>query len=163
MAEYDINQGIESSLMVARNAIKYDANVEMDLGDVPVIQGNGGQINQVILNICVNAAQAIKGQQREDPGTIILKTFGAGDYVVCTIQDNGPGIAPEHLSKVFDPFYTTKPVGLGTGLGLSVSHDIIVNKHKGQLLVDTEIGKGTTFTLKLPLQHSSAAVEPAIL
>ncbi len=163
VSEYDMNQGIESSLMVARNAIKYDADVELDLGSVPVIQGNGGQINQVILNICVNAAQAIKGQEREDRGTIKLRTFVDGDFVVCEIKDDGPGIAPEHLKKVFDPFYTTKPVGVGTGLGLSVSHDIIVNKHKGQLLVATEMGQGTTFTIKLPLQNDVAPVESILV
>jgi len=159
-SEYDMNQGIESSLMVARNAIKYDADVELDLGDVPIVQAHGGQINQVILNICVNAAQAIKQQTGEGRGTITIKTYTESGYAICVIQDNGPGIAPEHLKNIFNPFYTTKPVGMGTGLGLSVSHDIVVNKHKGQLLVATEMGQGTTFTIKLPLEavHSNAIV-----
>ncbi len=161
--DYDMNQGIESSLLVARNAIKYDADVELDLGPLPLIKGNGGQINQVILNICVNAAQAIKGQDRDDRGTITLKTYEADGFAICEIQDNGPGIAPEHLKRIFDPFYTTKPVGVGTGLGLSVSYDIIVNKHKGQLLVATEMGKGTTFTIKLPLQVETAQPESILV
>ena len=156
LSEYDMNQGIESSLMVARNAIKYDADVVLDLGDVPIIQGNGGQINQVILNICVNAAQAIQSQNRNDRGTIKLKTYLDNHYVVCEIKDDGPGIAPEHLRNIFDPFFTTKPVGKGTGLGLSVSYDIITNKHNGQLLVQTEVGEGTTFMIKLPLEQPAS-------
>jgi len=153
--EYDLNSGINSTLLVARNEIKYDADLKTDLAELPYISCHAGQINQVFLNIIVNAAQAIKSQKREDKGTITVKTYSTETDVVCEINDDGPGIAPEKLSKIFDPFFTTKPAGKGTGLGLSVSHDIIVNKHKGQLLVDSTVGEGTTFTIKLPIKTSN--------
>ncbi len=149
--EYSFNKGIESTLVVARNAIKYDATIKTEFSDVPGIFCNPGQINQVLLNILVNAAQAIKSQERDDEGTITIKTYASDDGVVCEICDDGPGIAPDNLSKVFDPFFTTKPTGKGTGLGLSVSYDIIVNKHGGELLADSTVGEGTKFTIKLPI------------
>ena len=148
--EYDINPGIEATLVVARNEIKYDADIKTDLSELPHIYCNAGQVNQVFLNIFINASQAIKSREGGDKGTITVKTYATDEKVVCEIADNGCGIAPENLSKVFDPFFTTKPVGKGTGLGLSVSYDIIVNKHKGELLADSTVGKGTTFTIKLP-------------
>lgn len=153
VAEYDLNAGIQATLVVARNEIKYDADLITELsGDLPWVGCHSGQINQVILNILVNAAHAIKSQQREDKGTIAIRTFQIDDEVVCEISDNGPGIPADVLSKIFDPFFTTKPPGKGTGLGLSVSYDIIVNKHKGALLVDSTVGEGTTFTIKLPIR-----------
>ncbi|MBW7992882.1 MAG: hypothetical protein FVQ84_23110 [Planctomycetes bacterium] len=150
--KYNINKGIEATLIVAKNEIKYDADVKTDFSEVPPIFCHSGQINQVFLNLLVNAAQAIKGQERDGNGTITIKTYTSDDNeVVCEISDDGPGIAPETLSKIFDPFFTTKPPGKGTGLGLSVSHDIIVNKHKGKLFVDSTVGEGTKFTIKLPI------------
>jgi PAS domain S-box-containing protein len=149
--EYDLNKGIEATLVVARNEIKYDAEVETELSEVPLIFCHSGQINQVLLNILVNAAQAIRSQGREDRGTITIRTYASDGEVVCEIADDGPGIAPEHLSKVFDPFFTTKPPGKGTGLGLSVSYDIIVHKHNGTLLVESTVGQGAKFTIRLPL------------
>jgi two-component system NtrC family sensor kinase len=158
-AEYDLNQGIQATLNVARNEVKYDADVKTELSPLPEMYCNSGQINQVILNILLNAAQAIKSQERDDRGTIFIRTYATASHTVCDISDDGPGIAPEILHKIFDPFFTTKPVGKGTGLGLSVSYDIVVNKHKGQLLVDSTVGKGTTFSIRLPLaaQPSEAA------
>jgi two-component system, NtrC family, sensor kinase len=150
-AEYDLNAGIEATLTVARNEIKYDADVKTELSSLPEICCNSGQINQVLLNILLNAVQAIKSQKRTDRGTLTLRTYATADDVVCEISDDGPGIPPEILHKIFDPFFTTKPVGQGTGLGLSVSYDIIVTKHHGQILVDSKVGKGTTFTLRLPI------------
>jgi len=150
--QYNINDGIEATLIVAKNEIKYDADLETDFTELPPIFCYAGQLNQVFLNIIVNAAQAIKSQERQDKGTITIKTYATEDNVICEIADDGPGIAPDKLSKIFDPFFTTKPVGKGTGLGLSVSHDIIVNKHKGRLLVDSTVGEGTTFTIKLPIK-----------
>ncbi|MBW7991638.1 MAG: CBS domain-containing protein [Planctomycetes bacterium] len=150
--EYDLNKGIEATLIVARNEIKYDADVKTDFSEVPLIFCHSGQINQVFLNILVNAAQAIKAQKRDGNGIITIKTYTTDDNeVVCEIVDDGPGIPPETLSKIFEPFFTTKPVGKGTGLGLSVSYDIITNKHKGTLLVDSTVGEGTKFTIKLPI------------
>lgn len=151
-AEYNINDGIESTLMVANNEIKYDADVETDFAEVPLVLCNSSQINQVFLNIFINAAQAIKSQERNKRGVINVKTFVEGEDVVCEIADDGPGIPPEKMSKIFDPFFTTKAPGKGTGLGLSVSYDIIVNKHKGTLLVDSTVDEGTTFTIRLSIK-----------
>lgn len=149
--EYDLNAGIETTYVVAKNEIKYDADVKTDFSEIPPVYCNSGQINQVFLNILVNASQAIKSQEREGMGTITIKTYATDDEVICEICDDGPGIAPDKLPKIFDPFFTTKPTGKGTGLGLSVSYDIIVNKHKGKLLVESTVGKGTKFTIKLPI------------
>lgn len=148
---FNINRGIESTLVVAQNEIKYDADVHLELGDIPPVPCQAGQLNQVFLNILVNAVQAIKSQGTEDRGTITIRTYAEGDAVVCEIQDSGPGMPEEVRTKVFDPFFTTKPVGKGTGLGLSVSYDIIVNKHEGQLQVESKVGQGTTFKIKLPM------------
>jgi signal transduction histidine kinase len=149
--DYDLNSGIEATLVVAKNAIKYDCNIQTDFSEVPMIFCNSGQVNQVFLNILVNAAQAIGTVERDDRGTIAIKTYATETDVVCEISDDGPGIPDDKVSKIFDPFFTTKPVGKGTGLGLSVSYDIIVNKHKGQLLVDSTVGEGTTFKIVLPI------------
>ena len=154
--EYDLNAGIEATLVVAGNEIKYDADVKTDLSKMPHIYCNASQVNQVFLNVLVNAAQAIKSKEREDKGTITIRTYATDDQAVCEISDNGTGIASENLPRVFDPFFTTKPVGSGTGLGLSVSYDIIVNKHKGELLADSTVGEGTTFTIKLPIGRQNA-------
>lgn len=149
---YDFNKAIEDTLTVARNEIKYVAVVEKDFGEIPNIECSGGEINQVLLNIIINASQALQEQNRDDFGKILIKTFQKGDYIYCKIQDNGPGIPKEYLGKIFDPFFTTKEVGKGTGLGLSISYDIIVNKHNGDLRAESIPGKGTTFIIKLPIQ-----------
>lgn len=151
LASFNVNEGIAATLTVARYEIERNAQVETEFGDVPDIVCNPGQVNQVFLNVLVNAAQAIAGQTRKSMGHIAIRTFEADGYVVCEIEDDGPGIAADRLRKVFDPFFTTKAAGKGTGLGLSVSHDIIVNKHEGLLLVESEEGQGTKFTIKLPL------------
>ncbi len=156
---YNINDGIRATLVVVQNEIKYDADVEMELSEVPQILCSTGQINQVLLNILMNAAQAIKSQERDDKGKITIRTYATDDEVVCEISDDGPSIEPDKLAKIFDPFFTTKPVGKGTGLGLSISYDIIVNKHKGALLVDNSVGKGTKFTIKLPINKKETEKE----
>jgi signal transduction histidine kinase len=161
--EYDFNDGIKATLVVAKNEIKYDANVKTDFSEVPSILCHAGQINQVFLNVLINAAQAIKSRHGDDMGAITIKTYATDDQVVCEISDNGGGIAPENLSKVFDPFFTTKPTGKGTGLGLSVSYDIIVHKNNGQLLVDSTVGEGTTFTIKLPIENQNLTTEEEII
>ncbi|MHC4225928.1 MAG: CBS domain-containing protein [Planctomycetota bacterium] len=149
--EYNINKGIEITLVVVKNEIKYDADVKIDFSEVPLIFCHSSQINQVFLNILLNAAQAIRTQERDGNGTITIRTHATETDVVCEIADDGPGIPPDKLSKVFDPFFTTKPAGKGTGLGLNVSYDIIVNKHNGELLIDSKVGEGTKFTIKLPI------------
>ncbi len=148
--EYDLNKGIGATLVVARNEIKYDAEVRTELSELPPVFCHSGQINQVLLNILVNAAQAIRSQKRDHKGTITIRTYPEAGEVVCEIADDGPGIAPENLSRIFEPFFTTKPPGKGTGLGLSVSYDIVVRKHQGKLLVDSTVGAGTKFTIRLP-------------
>ena len=150
LVDFNLNDGIKTTLVVARNEIRYDAEIVTNLGPIPRVRCSSGQINQVFLAILVNAAQAIKSQQRETKGTITIKTYATEAKVVCEISDDGPGIPEDKISKIFDPFFTTKPVGKGTGLGLSVAYDIIVNKHKGKLAVDSTVGRGTTFTLRLP-------------
>ena len=159
LAEYNINDGIKSTLTVAQNEIKYDADVKTELPEVPPIFCNSGQINQVLLNILINAAQAIKSQERDNRGTITIKTYTTDNDVVCEIYDDGPGIPSNDLSSIFEPFFTTKPASIGTGLGLSISYDIIVNKHKGQLLVDSTVNKGTKFTIKLPIKKKNQMIE----
>ncbi|HUU19921.1 MAG TPA: ATP-binding protein [Sedimentisphaerales bacterium] len=157
--EYNINDGIKATLIVAQNEIKYDADVKTELSELPLIFCNAGQINQVLLNILINAAQAIKSHERDNKGTITIKTYVTDDDVVCEISDDGPGIEPDKLPKIFDPFFTTKPVGKGTGLGLSVSYDIIVIKHNGKLIADSSVDGGTKFTIKLPLSKREAKNE----
>jgi len=140
----DINNGIESTLNVVSNEIKYKAEVIKEFGELPHVEGFPQQINQVFMNIFVNAAQAI-----EKKGTITIKTQVQGKGVKIEISDTGPGIAEENMSKIFDPFFTTKPVGKGTGLGMNIAYNII-KKHKGTIDIASKLGEGTTFTIILP-------------
>ena len=142
---------LQSTLVVSRNELKYAADIITNFAEIPDVYCNSGQLNQVFLNILVNAAQAIDNQERSDKGTIEITTSCDAEFVTCQIRDDGPGIPKDNLSRIFDPFFTTKPVGKGTGLGLNLSYDIIVNKHKGQLLVDSQPEEGTTFTIKIPV------------
>jgi PAS domain S-box-containing protein len=150
-AEYDLNAGIESTLVVAWNEIKYVADVEKQLGNIPKIIARGNELNQVWLNLLVNAAQAIEGAKKEVRGRIIIKTWEEKGHIMVSIKDNGPGIPESIRKKIFDPFFTTKEPGKGTGLGLSISYNIIVENHKGQIIVNTEPGQGTEFVVILPL------------
>lgn len=152
-ASYDLNDGIESTLLVAHNEIKYHAVVKKNLGAIPAIEAVGSEINQVLLNLVVNAAHAIQEKNAVEMGVIEVTTWQAGEAVFCSIEDTGVGIEPEHLSNIFNPFFTTKPVGKGTGMGLSISYDIIVNRHNGELTVESVPGEGTKFTFKLPVRH----------
>ncbi len=141
----DINECLESTLAIAMNEIKYKATVEKDFGELPPLPCYPQQLNQVFLNILVNAAQAI-----EEKGEIKIKTRTENEKVVITISDNGSGIPDDIKEKIFEPFFTTKDVGQGTGLGMSISYDII-KEHDGQIKIDSEAGQGTTFTIELPL------------
>lgn len=142
----DINRGLASTLNVVNNELKYKATVETDWGEIPTVQGHPQQLNQVFMNILVNAAQSI-----ESKGDIRVKTIADGNDVVVTISDTGCGIPPEKQSKIFDPFYTTKEVGKGTGLGMHIAYNII-KKHNGSIAVDSVVGKGTTFTIRIPAE-----------
>ncbi len=147
----DLHQCIDSTLNLAAHEIKYKAEVVKEYGDIPAIECLPAQLNQVLLNLLVNAAQAIEKQ-----GTITIRTSADADEVSVAISDTGCGIAPENLTRVFDPFFTTKPVGTGTGLGLSITYSI-VRKHHGRIEVDSEPGKGTTFRVILPIRQPLAA------
>jgi two-component system NtrC family sensor kinase len=141
----NLHAGLDSTLSVARNEIKHKAKVIKDYGELPLVECLPSQINQVFLNLLVNAAQAIT-----DQGTITIRTR-ADDAMVCVaISDTGSGMAPEVLAKVFDPFFTTKPVGQGTGLGLAVSFGI-VEQHGGHIEVESTPGAGSTFSIMLPV------------
>ncbi len=153
--ESDLNQGIESTLKIAHNIVKYKAEVIKDLAPDLKAECYPARINQVLLNIITNAAQAIEGQ-----GNIWIKTYKENDMAVIKIRDNGKGIPQENLKKIFEPFFTTKDVGQGTGLGLSIVYKII-EQHKGTITVQSEVGKGTEFTIKLPIKQSKQIVKPA--
>jgi PAS domain S-box-containing protein len=148
---FDVNAGIESTLVVAWNELKYVSEVSKDFGALPPIKARGGELNQVFLNILVNAAQALAGLKRTEKGLIQIVTRAKDGKVLIAIQDNGPGIPSAIRNRIFDPFFTTKEPGKGTGLGLSISYDIIVNKHGGTLTVESEPGDGTTFVIALPV------------
>lgn len=152
MQSVDFNDMVRNTLVIARNEIKYHAAVELDLGKLPPLNCSPGQIKQVLLNMVVNAAQAIKGAQKEgEKGKIRVRTRLANDMIRCTLDDSGPGIPEEIRHQIFDPFFSTKEVGAGTGLGLSISYDIVVNKHGGRIYSSkSELG-GASFVFELPL------------
>ncbi|MEI6875705.1 MAG: ATP-binding protein [Spirochaetota bacterium] len=143
--ETDLNQCIQSTANVVRNEIKYVAELEFNLGDIPYIICNPQQINQVIANLLINAAHAIDGY-----GRITVTTSREGEEVILKVADTGRGIPEGFRSRIFDPFFTTKDIGKGTGLGLSISYGII-KKHDGKIGFETETGVGTTFTIRLPV------------
>ncbi|HEX7082009.1 MAG TPA: ATP-binding protein [Gammaproteobacteria bacterium] len=152
VASFDVNGGLDKTLLIARNAIKHKAEVRKYYGDVPEIECSPSQINQVFLNLITNAAQAI-----EDHGEIVITTKRHGaDRVAISIADNGCGIPPEIMDKIRDPFFTTKEVGTGTGLGLSIV-DEIVRSHDGELKIESEVGRGSVFTVILPIKHGRSA------
>ncbi len=149
----DINKGIESTLNIVWNELKYKATVTKKYGLIPQIECFPQQLNQVFMNLLVNAAQAI-----EEKGEITIKTYQAGKSVVVEISDTGAGIPEENLEHIFDPFFTTKEVGKGTGLGLSVVYGIIEN-HGGKIEVETQVGKGSTFRVILPVSGSPVPLD----
>jgi len=149
----DLHQGLESTLNIVNNEIKYKAKIVKEFGELPEVKCLPHQLNQVFMNLLVNAAHAI-----ENEGIITLRTGTENDRAWVEISDTGKGIAPEHLNKVFDPFFTTKPIGKGTGLGLSVSYTII-KKHQGDIQLTSRPGQGTTFRIVLPI--TGAVIENA--
>ena len=148
----NLQQGIESTLNIVASELKYKADVVKEYQTLPDIECLPSQINQVIMNLVVNAAQAM-GPER---GTITLRTGQQQDLAWVEVADTGSGIAPDTLQKIFDPFFTTKPVGQGTGLGLSLSYGI-VKKHGGEISVRSELGVGTTFRVELPMRQNRPA------
>jgi signal transduction histidine kinase len=147
----DINKGLESTLNVVHNEIKYKAKVNTDFGEIPMVECFAQELNQVFMNILVNAAQAM-----ERSGEIRVRTRLIDGYVRIEISDTGPGIHPDHISKIFDPFFTTKEVGKGTGLGMHIAYNII-QKHQGSIRAESQLGKGATFIIDLPVLAHAAA------
>ena len=146
----DLHAGLESTLNVVHNEIKYKAEVVRDYGELPLVECNAAQLNQVFMNLLVNAAQAIRTQ-----GSITIRSVCHGDSVSIGITDTGGGIPRNVLGRIFDPFFTTKPIGQGTGLGLSISHGI-VEHHRGRIDVESSPGEGTTFIVTLPVRRGKS-------
>jgi len=159
MAQADLNQAIASTLVIASNEYKYVAEVETQFSELPPVNCYAGEINQVVLNLIVNAAHAIGDVVKGTPdkGRIRVTTRVLDDQVEISIGDTGKGIPVEVRSRIFDPFFTTKEVGKGTGQGLAIARTVIVDKHGGSLHFETELGKGTTFFIRLPIAGPTAA------
>ena len=155
----DLNKALESTLVVARNELKYVADVEVDYGELPLVVCHLGDLNQVFLNLLINAAHAIRqvvGDGSGGKGKIVITTRQDQNFVEIAIQDSGTGIPEEIQSRIFEPFFTTKPVGQGTGQGLALAHTIIVRKHGGRIWFETVLGKGTTFFIRMPISPSGS-------
>ncbi|MFO1349649.1 MAG: DAHL domain-containing protein [Gammaproteobacteria bacterium] len=146
----DLNQCLDSTLVIAKNALKYKADIVKHYGQLPNVMCAPSQLNQVFLNLLVNAAQAI-----ENHGLITITTVARGNFVDVVIEDTGKGIPNDVLPKIFDPFFTTKPVGEGTGLGLAICYQI-VDQHGGNISAESEVGKGTRFTVSLPIKQTAS-------
>jgi len=154
----DLRHGLDSTLNIVHNELKTKVEIVRQYGNIPEVQCIASQINQVFMNLLVNASHAI-----ETKGTITIETGSQNDEVWVKISDTGCGISKENLLRIFDAFFTTKPVGKGTGLGLSLSYSI-VKRHHGRIEVDSEVGKGTSFTVHLPvMQPATRAAEEAAL
>jgi len=151
VGEFNVNEGLDKSLLIAKNVLKHKVTVEKDYGEVPTVRCAPSQINQVFLNLIKNAADAIEGE-----GTITLSTRHEDGHVLVSIADTGSGIPEDVMAKIRDPFFTTKEVGQGTGLGLSIV-DKIITSHMGELVIETEPGRGSVFTVKLPVEAMGEA------
>ncbi|MBA3503784.1 MAG: ATP-binding protein [Myxococcota bacterium] len=148
VVDFDVDRSIDDSLELLRHLLKQNVTVDKKYGEVGRVRGHAGQINQVFMNLLTNAAQALS---QTENAAITIVTKGDANGVEVQIKDNGAGIPPHVLPRIFDPFFTTKDVGEGTGLGLSIVHEL-VERHGGEIAVDTKLGEGTTFTVKLPRQ-----------
>jgi signal transduction histidine kinase len=159
----DLNQAVKSTLVIAHNEYKYVAELDSLFGDLPPVPCYLGEINQVLLNLLVNASHAMAEAATDGAplGKLTVRTRRAGNLVEISIGDTGGGIPKSVRDKIFEPFFTTKPVGKGTGQGLAIARSVIVNKHGGTLHFETEIGKGTTFFIRLPIDDAAAAAQVA--
>ena len=158
----DLNNAIESTINVSRNEWKYVAEMVTEFDStLTVVPCFLGELNQVILNMIVNAAHAIQDSRNEtDPlGTITISTKPGNDNVEIRISDSGCGMAEDVRKRIFEPFFTTKGVGKGTGQGLAIAYAVIVEKHKGDVSVESEPGKGTTFIIRLPMNTTASSSE----
>jgi signal transduction histidine kinase len=152
-APADLNQAVRDTLIVANNAFKYVADVVTELGELPPVWCHLGDINQVLLNLIVNASHAISAavDSNGGRGTITVRTSRDGAEVAIEVADTGVGIPPEIAERIFEPFFTTKEVGEGTGQGLSLAYSLVHDRHGGSIGFRTEPGRGTTFTVRLPV------------
>ena len=147
----DLREGLDNTLIILHNKLKRGVSVEKEHAeDLPLIQTYASELNQVWTNIIDNAIDAMDGE-----GRLIVRTRREDPWVVVEIEDNGPGIPEEHQSKIFDPFFTTKEAGQGTGLGLNISRNLIVQKHQGQISVKSKPGS-TCFSVRLPIDFNPA-------
>jgi signal transduction histidine kinase len=156
-ADVDINRAIKSTLNMARNEYKAVADLDTDFGEIPAVRCHAGDVNQVVLNLLLNAAHAIGDvvAGTSDKGRITVRTRVIGDFVEISISDTGAGIPESVRGRIFEPFVTTKEVGRGTGQGLALSRGLVVEKLKGSLHFETETGKGTTFFIRLPVSDTA--------
>lgn len=163
----DLSNSINNTVTVARNEWKYVADVVTDFDpNLPRVPCLPGELNQVLLNLVINAAHAIHEANRDESGIkgiINISTKQANSHAEIRISDSGIGIAPQNIEKIFTPFFTTKEVGEGTGQGLAIAHSVIVEKHNGTIDVESSVGAGTTFIIKLPLNSSKPEQESATL
>lgn len=152
----DINRALQTTVTVARSEWKYVAEVDLDLeGGLPSVYARGAELNQVFLNLLINAAHAVEdvvGDSGTDKGTITFSTRVDGDHVVVSLADSGAGIPDEIRDKIFDPFFTTKDVGKGSGQGLAIARSIVVEHHGGTLSVESRLGSGAKFVIRLPIK-----------
>lgn len=157
MRPADLNRCIASTLTIARNEFKYVADLDLQPGDLPAVTCHAGDINQVVLNLVVNAGHAIGDAVKgtDGRGRITVATRAEGTSVVVAVTDTGGGIPPHVRDRIFDPFFTTKEVGRGTGQGLAIARKIVLS-HGGELTFETEVGRGTTFFLRLPIAGQGA-------
>ncbi len=146
---FDLHKGLDSTLNIAWNELKYKCEIHKEYGDLPLVYCMASQINQIFLNLLVNAGQAIAKK-----GMITLRSGVENEQVWIDVTDNGTGIAPDNIHRIFEPFFTTKPVGLGTGLGLSLAYGI-VQKHGGRIEVSSQLGVGTTMRVYLPIAQTT--------
>jgi signal transduction histidine kinase len=165
-APVDLNGAVESTILVSRNEWKYAAELKTELDPgLPSVRCVPGELNQVVLNLIVNAVHAIADKAPHNSGgkgLITVSTRGDGDWVEVRVTDTGTGIPEAARANVFNPFFTTKAVGKGTGQGLAIAHTVIVQKHGGSIRFETELGVGTTFIIRLPIsEDGGAAIQPA--
>ena len=153
LRKVDLNEQLENTLKLTHGEFRRRITVEKDFGEIPSVECHANMLNQVFLNILVNAGQAIEGH-----GKIGVRTRREGDCVHVAISDTGHGIKPEDRAKIFAGGFTTKPVGVGTGLGLALSKKIVEETHRGSLDFESEPGKGTTFHIRIPIEQTGKAV-----
>jgi len=151
LLEVDVHEGLESTLVILQHKLKHGVTIKREYSvNLPRIEAYASELNQVWTNIMDNAIDALNGR-----GEIILRTYAEDNHVIVEIVDNGPGIPENIRSRIYEPFFTTKPPGKGTGLGLHISHDIVANRHHGQLLVESQVGE-TRFKVVLPMRIGRA-------